>query len=343
MDKTVRLFDVATAKQQHAFTVGAELQDMQCGVVWLDASTVAAVSLGGDLNLFDTRTRACRRTVHAHQRNVTAMACSGASFWTADYEGKTFLRNVDTAADAERVPPPHTNAVVAMHASSAKKLVTVGLDDKLVWSSGSDVTRVQLPGAPTALCVSAAGLCVVATVKGVALARKDKGVLSCLALPSLANAAAISTDGCDVVVGCEDGSVHAFAVSSDDTLTPKDPLPARHRGAITCMSYSPDGKLLASADANREVIVWELGMHECRLAARYHTARVTSLAWRPDSARVASGSLDASIIVWDPAEGASKRVTITQAHREGVSCLGWCGNILVSAGADCTVRSWTMA
>jgi WD40 repeat protein len=71
----------------------------------------------------------------------------------------------------------------------------------------------------------------------------------------------------------------------------------------------------------------------------YHAARVTSLAWASDGGQLASGSLDGNIILWDMQKPSSARVTLSNAHREGVTALAWSGD-LVSCGADACVRFW---
>ena len=61
-----------------------------------------------------------------------------------------------------------------------------------------------------------------------------------------------------------------------------------HRGAVTCLGYSPDGAYLAAGDAAREVNVWTRG-GEGDWAAKvqglwqFHTSTVNCLAWSPDS------------------------------------------------------------
>jgi hypothetical protein len=61
------VWDLATLAPvaTHAFD-NAQIGDMQNGVLWLDASTVVAVSLNGDLTLLDPASGPSR-TVHGHQ------------------------------------------------------------------------------------------------------------------------------------------------------------------------------------------------------------------------------------------------------------------------------------
>jgi WD40 repeat protein len=217
--------------------------------------------------------------------------------------------------------------------------------------------------------MSANGLAVIATVKGVVTAR-DGAILSSLELGS-ATAAAVTGDGCVAAVGCEDGRIHMFAVAATGELQPHAIL-VKHRGAVTALAFSNSDRMLASGDANREVLIWE----ECEKTWAvkvsgmvYHTARVTCLSWAPDGQRLASGGasvmhctvycwsrmiaaiadarhaflpgVDCNIIIWNLAEPASKRVTMAGAHRDGVSALCWLSSgSLLSAGADACVRVW---
>ena len=342
VDKTVRLFDIRTAAQVHSFTMGTDVRDMQCGVLFADNTTVASVSLSGDINLFDTRVNTRVKVIKSHQKNVTALCCQGANGVTSsDYEGTVLTRHLDAPDRVDCVLGRHTNSVVGVHAGQ-EGMVTAGLDDKLVYGAPQDTSAIQLPGAPSSLAVSDAGLSVLVTTKGVVLASKEKGIL-CVEPVAKATVAGITADGTQVAVGCEDGSLRLYVVKSGNSLELTAPLPAKHRGAVTSLRFSPDGKLLATADADRAVHIWDVADRETKpTGGRYHTSRVTALSWRPDGGLLASGGLDCTLFVWRPDEPASKRVTIGNAHRDGVTCVGWCGSTLVSAGADCVVRAWTL-
>ena len=95
-DKTVRLYDVNSAREVNTFSAGTTLDDTQVGCCWLAADTIASVALNGDLLLFDQRMAACHTRVIAHQRSVTAMAAKSSAddeLWTADYSGRVLRWN----------------------------------------------------------------------------------------------------------------------------------------------------------------------------------------------------------------------------------------------------------
>ncbi len=71
------MWDLATLAPvaTHAFD-DAQIGDMQNGVLWLDAATIAAVSLNGDLTLLDPHPSGpSRTTVQGHQVCVCVCVC----------------------------------------------------------------------------------------------------------------------------------------------------------------------------------------------------------------------------------------------------------------------------
>lgn len=68
-------------------------------------------------------------------------------------------------------------------------------------------------------------------------------------------ACAIAPDASEAVVGAEDGKLHIYSITGD-TFNEEAVL-EKHRGAITVIRYSPDVSMIASADANREAVVWD--------------------------------------------------------------------------------------
>jgi transcription initiation factor TFIID subunit 5 len=75
-----------------------------------------------------------------------------------------------------------------------------------------------------------------------------------------------------------------------------------------------------------------------------HTAAITALACSPNGKTVASADIDGAIILWDLASGAL--VKRMRGHgKGGVWSLTWSveSSVLVSGGADGTVRVWDVA
>jgi WD40 repeat protein len=127
----------------------------------------------------------------------------------------------------------------------------------------------------------------IAVVKGGRVVHKEpiKYQATCIALKK---------DEKELAVGGSDNKIHIFTLVGDK-LQAKTEL-SGHRGALTRVQYSFDGRYLASADANREVLVWD-GDKPITSGWVYHSAKVNGLAWCPDNNHLATGGLDGNIIM----------------------------------------------
>jgi WD40 repeat protein len=94
--------------------------------------------------------------------------------------------------------------------------------------------------------------------------------------------------------------VGSFKVEAD--AHGRDPAP---------LAFSPDGKLLAAADASREIYIWELATRDRIRVFRGHQKAVTSLAFSPDGRTLLSGSEDATMLLWDVSGAGRAAVTLT--------------------------------
>lgn len=72
----------------------------------------------------------------------------------------------------------------------------------------------------------------------------------------------------------------------------------RHWQEATCIAFSPDGKLLASGGADKEIRIWDAETLEESAILRGHIARISSLSFASDSQTLASSSDDATVRVW---------------------------------------------
>ena len=57
-----------------------------------------------------------------------------------------------------------------------------------------------------------------------------------------------------------------------------------HADGITGVAYAPDGKLLASAGADKTIRVWDVAAKKEKWVLQGHTQRVTAVNFRPDGA-----------------------------------------------------------
>ena len=73
----------------------------------------------------------------------------------------------------------------------------------------------------------------------------------------------------------------------------------RHALAVTGVAFSPDGRLLATASADRTARLWDPATGECRRTLTGHTGTVRGVAFSPDGRLLATASDDHTARLWD--------------------------------------------
>jgi WD40 repeat protein/serine/threonine protein kinase len=72
-----------------------------------------------------------------------------------------------------------------------------------------------------------------------------------------------------------------------------------HSAEVSAVTYSADGKLVASGDAQGQIRIWDTSTGKLLHTLRGHADRVTSLAFSPDGKKLVSGGADRAVRVWD--------------------------------------------
>ena len=112
-----------------------------------------------------------------------------------------------------------------------------------------------------------------------------------------------------------------------------------HEGAILSLSFSPDGKTLASAGKDGSVKLWDVAAPSPKSSSilKEHEGAVGAVAYSPDGKLLASGGADKKIVIWDAAK--NTKVTVLEGHPKPVKALAWSadGSTLASGG-DQTVQ-----
>jgi WD40 repeat protein len=113
------------------------------------------------------------------------------------------------------------------------------------------------------------------------------------------------------------------------------------------VSFSPDGKQLASAGSDGLIRVWNFPQGGEPLVLRGHQGWVGSIAFSPKGDRLASGGADRVVRVWDIAAG--KEVNALRGHTSALQAVAFSpdGTRVASAGATAKnsgeVRVWDVS
>lgn len=127
-------------------------------------------------------------------------------------------------------------------------------------------------------------------------------------------------------------------LSSSKVVRPTTQL-VGHDSFINTLLFSPDGRTLFSAGADRTIIVWDRTTQEPIRTLEGHTGYVNTLALSGNGQWLASGGADNTVRVWDWDRG--DLLHTLEGHTSPINTLAFSpNNSLISGSADTTVRTW---
>ncbi len=116
---------------------------------------------------------------------------------------------------------------------------------------------------------------------------------------------------------------------------------AGHQDVVFSISFSPDGKRLASASFDRTIRVWDLATHKTALTLTGHSDFVYSVAFSPDGKWLASASKDRTVKLVDAATGKS-RFTFSGLDQDVLTvAISPDGKYVVSSGFETGLYWWS--
>ncbi|MBO0883421.1 MAG: WD40 repeat domain-containing protein, partial [Mycobacterium sp.] len=123
-----------------------------------------------------------------------------------------------------------------------------------------------------------------------------------------------------------------------------------HNGGVATVTFSPDGKLLASASWDHTIKLYDTSdpndPKPLGQPLKGHTNFLTSVAFSPDGKTLASSSADKTVRLWDLTTPTDVKELTAPLTGDGESCrvaFSPDGRTLAAAGEDGTVRLWDVA
>ena len=110
--------------------------------------------------------------------------------------------------------------------------------------------------------------------------------------------------------------------------------------SVTAVAFSPDGRFLASANANGTVKVWNLLTGRRNRTLRGHAGAINSVSFSPDGNLLAAGGDDKTVRVWDVGGRGLEILNRAHASRVLSVAFGDRGNLVAAGCADGAIKLW---
>ena len=309
IDRTVKIWDLNEKKLLFTL-IPAEgklgTPYIFCGIV-CDGKKIVAVSLNGTLYSWDVETLDDNKLpdliLYGHQNPVTSldMAKNAKEIITGDTNNLVLIWGEDGLAK------------VLYEGGKEKKGIShiaLSFDESLVY-----ITEVQ----GNLLCFDRASgekkfeiEDIKGNFKGIVPSRKNNDELYALQTKILfkikegkvekketlsfeSKCLEVNEDLEEILIGDKKGKLHIFGMD----LKEKEKKDI-HYGEYQVIKLSPDGKLIASGDNQRTILIYEAGTKNV-ICDRFgfHTGSIFDLDWTTDSKFLASASLDCNVMIWE--------------------------------------------
>src|SRR5262245_27315558 len=114
----------------------------------------------------------------------------------------------------------------------------------------------------------------------------------------------------------------------------------RHNSIVSSVTFSPDGKMLATGSSDRTVKLWDVTTGQELTTLEGQMAQVRSVAFSPDGKMLATGSDDRTARLWDVTTG--QELTTLKGHMTQVWSVAFSpdGKMLATGSSDRTVKLW---
>ncbi len=347
-DTRVRLWDLATGKELRTFD-GAT-QNVFSVVFSRDGRRRAAGGRDGIARIWEVATGEVLALSEPVDVRAVAFSPDGLRLATASYGGTVKVWNASHGRDPQTVIEDGPPALAVAFSLDGRRLATTdGHGTVRVWDSQTlkEVRNVRGHTGSVICCVFSADGRRLATAGSDRTVKvwdltaerepRSTGILGGLVL---AVVPASDGRGYRAVAGLtgDRGVQQVWAWTQGRRRQWLLPAPS---GSVRGVALSPDGRRVATANADGTATVWDVSAEHRVHTLAGHEGAVRAVAFSPDGRRLASAGQDRVVKVWD-AEGGELHTLRGHAGQVNAVAIDPTGRRLASAGADRVVKVWDL-
>ncbi|MHC4163291.1 MAG: WD40 repeat domain-containing protein [Planctomycetota bacterium] len=251
-----------------------------------DGRRMLTATSTGQVVVFDTKTRKVLRKLRLSEAGTDGIAIDASGRYVAwvPKKGGLAVMEIESGEIVARDPKlatkwvaisPDARLIALTHGKTVevRKLATLELVGEAVTTDGEVTNVAWSPNGKLLGWTTGSGHVVVR--------EPEAGRNVCAVKKGAAmHAIAFTPDSAFVAYGGQDNQVHhyAFATGKEELITKGQPY------WITCLGYSPDGKLIAVGDESCDIWLYDVAKKERKFHNKHHVeCWLNSVAWAPDN------------------------------------------------------------
>ncbi|MCA2945993.1 MULTISPECIES: WD40 repeat domain-containing protein [unclassified Microcystis] len=316
-DGTIKLWNGSTGQEIRTLSGPND-------IVWSvsfspDGKTLATGSEDNTIKLWDVETGQEIRTLSGHNDYVLSVSFSpdGKTLATGSEDKTIKLWNVETGQEIGTLRG-HNGIVLSVSFSSDGKTLATGSRDNTIklWNVETGQKIRTLSGHKW-------------SVNSVSFSRDGKKLAT----------------GSGILISFRDNTIKLWNVETGQEIRT---LPLQlyentgHNKSVTSVSFSPDGKTLATGSGDNTIKLWNVETGQEIRTLTGHNSNVNSVSFSPDGKTLATGSDDGTIKLWDVETG--QEILALTGHNSNVNSVSFSpdGKTLASGSEDTTIKLWNV-